>query len=154
METVEVSVDRQKLLLLIELHQEKQARRIFHAIDNLLLQRGVDLGPGDRRGIGPKTFHHGHVRRVLHSTDLETGKIAGRFYDLLAIKNAAEATLGMAEEPDAGGLQEGVVVFLPKPAIHHLPNHGRGAEQEGHAKHETRLEEGSAFTISWGEDDG
>jgi hypothetical protein len=58
---VEVPVDREVLLVLIELHQVEQPRRVLHPVHDALLQRRVHLFAGDGSGVSPEALHHGHV---------------------------------------------------------------------------------------------
>ena len=90
-------------LHLVELLRLDRGQRVLLRLDRAVLQREIDLGEGDRRGVGAAGLRHGEVGRHVRHAHLHPLHV-GALGDLLVRRGVAGAVVGDRGDVVARGL--------------------------------------------------
>ena len=99
----DVAGQRDVGLHLVELLRLDGGQRVLLRLDRAVLQREVDLGEGDRRGVGAAGLRHGEVGRHVGDAHLHALEV-GALGDFLVRRGVAGAVVGDRGDVVARGL--------------------------------------------------
>ena len=107
---------------------------VFLAVHGFLFQRSVQLGEGQRCGVGTQRLDPVHVDRVGDHAQLQAFDVRHLVDGAAAVGQVAKAQLIKAQSHQAFFFQSGVH-FFAKSTVHHHIGFLAAGEHEGEVKH-------------------
>ena len=121
--------DGQVLLHFRKLVRQDHIQRVFLPVNRLLLQRGIDLGEGQRRGVGAQRLDPVDIDGVGDHAQLEAGDIFHGVDGPLAVGEVAKAELEISQADDVLVGQLGVQLLTQRAVDHGIRFFGVGKHE-------------------------